>query len=98
MTRIVQISDTHLSPGKSHFASNWAPVAAFVREQRPDIVVHTGDVTVDGADVEADFAHCASLFAELDAPVHAVPGNHASHAGAGILGTTGGRSTSTAGA
>jgi 3',5'-cyclic AMP phosphodiesterase CpdA len=76
MTRIVQISDTHLSPGKSHFASNWAPVAAFVREQRPDIVVHTGDVTVDGADVEADFAHCASLFAELDAPVHAVPGNH----------------------
>lgn len=76
MTRIVQISDTHLSPGKRHFAANWNPLAAFVREQRPDLVVHTGDVTVDGADVEADLEHCAALMSGLGTPVHAVPGNH----------------------
>jgi 3',5'-cyclic AMP phosphodiesterase CpdA len=76
MTRIVQISDTHLSPGKTHFSANWQPLADFLRAAEPDLVVHTGDVTVDGADVEADFAHCASLFADLGAPVHAVPGNH----------------------
>ena len=76
MTRIVQISDTHLSPGKAHFASNWPPLRDFVRAQHPDLVVHTGDVTVDGADVEADLAYCATLLAELGVPVHAVPGNH----------------------
>ena len=76
MTRIVQISDTHLSPGKTHFAANWAPLAQFVRAQQPDLIVHTGDVTVDGADVEADLAHCATLLDQLGSPVHAVPGNH----------------------
>lgn len=76
MTRIVQLSDTHLSGGKTHFAANWPPIADFVRAQRPDFVIHTGDVTVDGADVEDDFVHCASLLAGLGVPVHAVPGNH----------------------
>ena len=50
--RIIQISDTHLSPGKAHFADNWAPLARWIGEQCPDLVIHTGDVTVDGADVE----------------------------------------------
>ena len=76
MTRIVQISDTHLSPCKSHFAANWAPLRQWIRAQRPALVVHTGDVTVDGADVDTDLAHCAAHFADLGIPVHAVPGNH----------------------
>ncbi len=76
MTRIVQISDTHLSPGKQHFAANWAPIREFVLAQHPDLVLHTGDVTVDGADVEADLVYCAGLFADLGTPVRAVPGNH----------------------
>ena len=50
--RIIQISDTHLSPGKAHFADNWPPLARWIAEQRPDLVIHTGDVTVDGADVD----------------------------------------------
>lgn len=76
MTRIVQISDTHLSPGKAHFAANWEPLRRWILAQQPDLVVHTGDVTVDGADVDEDFAHCARLFAGLGVPVHLVPGNH----------------------
>jgi 3',5'-cyclic AMP phosphodiesterase CpdA len=44
--------------------------------QEPDYVIHTGDVTVDGADVEEDLAHCATLFRELGVPVLLVPGNH----------------------
>ncbi|HEY1474936.1 MAG TPA: metallophosphoesterase, partial [Pseudolabrys sp.] len=47
--KLVQISDTHLSPGKAHFTDNWAPLAHWIAEQRPDLVIHTGDVTVDGA-------------------------------------------------
>ena len=76
MAVVVQISDTHLSPGKAHFAENWAPLAAWVRSLSPDLVVHTGDVTVDGADVEADFGYCTALLADLGVPVVCIPGNH----------------------
>jgi 3',5'-cyclic AMP phosphodiesterase CpdA len=74
--RIIQISDTHLSPGKAHFADNWAPLARWIAEQRPDLVIHTGDVTVDGADVEADLRYAAELMRALGVRFRAVPGNH----------------------
>jgi len=76
MKRVVQISDTHLSPFKAHFAANWEPLARWIRAQEPDYVIHTGDVTVDGADVEPELAHCAALFRDLGVPLLAVPGNH----------------------
>jgi 3',5'-cyclic AMP phosphodiesterase CpdA len=74
--RIIQISDTHLSPGKAHFADNWPPLARWIAEQRPDLVIHTGDVTVDGADVEADLQYAADLMRGLGVRFRAVPGNH----------------------
>jgi 3',5'-cyclic AMP phosphodiesterase CpdA len=40
------------------------------------LVIHTGDVTVDGADVEQDLQHAAELMRRLDVPFRAVPGNH----------------------
>jgi 3',5'-cyclic AMP phosphodiesterase CpdA len=76
MFRIVQLSDTHLGATKAHFAANWEPTAAWIRAQRPDLVVHTGDVTVDGADLEEDLSHCAALMRGLGLPFLAVPGNH----------------------
>jgi 3',5'-cyclic AMP phosphodiesterase CpdA len=74
--RIIQISDTHLSPGKTHFADNWPPLAAWVRDQRADLIIHTGDVTVDGAELEADLCYAAELMRDLGVPLRAVPGNH----------------------
>ena len=74
--KIIQISDTHLSPGKAHFADNWPPLADWIRTERPDLVVHTGDVTVDGADSEVDLRHAAALLRDLGVPVLSVPGNH----------------------
>jgi 3',5'-cyclic AMP phosphodiesterase CpdA len=76
MARIVQISDTHLSAQKAHFASNWAPLAGWVRQQRPDLIVHSGDVTLDGAGVEADMEYCRELLPELGSTVLCLPGNH----------------------
>jgi 3',5'-cyclic AMP phosphodiesterase CpdA len=76
MMRIIQISDTHLSRGKSHFAANWPPLAAWIARERPDLVIHTGDVTVDGADVEEDLEHAAALMHGLGIRFRAVPGNH----------------------
>jgi alkaline phosphatase D len=74
--RIIQISDTHLSPGKAHFTDNWVPLARWIAEQRPDLVIHTGDVTVDGADVEEDLRYAAELMRGLGVRFRAVPGNH----------------------
>jgi 3',5'-cyclic AMP phosphodiesterase CpdA len=74
--RIVQISDTHLSAGKRHFADNWPPLAAWIAGMRPDLLIHTGDVTVDGADSEDDLRHVAELMRGLGVPFRAVPGNH----------------------
>lgn len=76
MLRVLQISDTHLSPTKQHFACNWEPLRAWLAEQKPDLVIHTGDVTVDGADQDEDMGHCAGLLAGLGVPVLSVPGNH----------------------
>ena len=76
MTRILQISDTHLSPAKPHFTGNWAPLAAWIAEQRADLVIHTGDVTIDGADDETDLRHCAGLMRDLGVRFRALPGNH----------------------
>ena len=76
MQRVVQISDTHLSPTKPHFACNWEPLKSWVTAQGPDLIVHTGDVTVDGADLDQDMRHCRGLLDALGAPVLSVPGNH----------------------
>jgi 3',5'-cyclic AMP phosphodiesterase CpdA len=76
MTRVLQISDTHLSPAKRHFGANWPPLRDWIARQDADLIVHTGDVTVDGADHEEDLAHCAGLLQGLGVPVLCVPGNH----------------------
>jgi len=76
MFKVVQISDTHISESKPHFADNWPKLAEWVRKQSPDLVVHTGDVTVDGADHERELEYCAGLMNQLGSPWLAVPGNH----------------------
>ena len=71
--RVVQITDTHLSRGKAHFADNWAPLARWIDAQRPDLVIHTGDVTVDGAAVDDDMAYAAGLLRGLGVRFRALP-------------------------
>jgi 3',5'-cyclic AMP phosphodiesterase CpdA len=76
MTRILQISDTHLSRTKPHFAPNFAPLRDWVLRQDADLVIHTGDLTVNGADDEADMRDGAALMRSLGVTFLAVPGNH----------------------
>ena len=76
MFKVVQISDTHISEAKAHFAGNWPLLADWVRAQSPDLVIHTGDVTVDGAEHERELEYCAGLMRGLGIPWLAVPGNH----------------------
>ncbi|WEX74417.1 metallophosphoesterase [Sinorhizobium numidicum] len=74
--KIVQISDTHLSPSKCHFNDNWEPVARWIDTLGADLVVHTGDLTIDGADQEEDILFAMELLRKLSVPVLIVPGNH----------------------
>jgi 3',5'-cyclic AMP phosphodiesterase CpdA len=74
--RVIQISDTHLSAAKPHFADNWLSLAAWIADQHPDLVIHTGDATVDGAGTEAELAYVAGLMNALGVRWRAVPGNH----------------------
>jgi len=63
--KLIQISDTHLGRDKPLFADNWAPFAAWSAVQHPDLVIHTGDVTFDGAGVEVDLSYAARLMDQL---------------------------------
>ncbi len=74
--RIIQITDTHLSPAKTHFNGNWRPLAEWIEAQQPDLVIHTGDLALDGADIENDLVFSMQLMTELRFPLLIVPGNH----------------------
>ncbi|GGA86357.1 phosphohydrolase [Brucella endophytica] len=74
--KIVQITDTHFSPNKPHFNDNWEPLASWIEAERPDLVIHTGDLTVDGANREDDIAFSLDQMRQISAPVLIVPGNH----------------------
>jgi alkaline phosphatase D len=74
--KIIQITDTHFSPGKPHFNGNWEPLARFIEESGADLVIHTGDLTVDGADKDEDISFSMDLMRQISVPMLLVPGNH----------------------
>ena len=73
---VAQVSDTHLGARTQLFRTNFDRVVQAIEDLHPDLVVATGDQTLDGADQDADMALAAAQFARLAPPVHFVPGNH----------------------
>jgi 3',5'-cyclic AMP phosphodiesterase CpdA len=75
--RIVQISDTHLSHRGGIGYRNFEELAAFINDElRPDLVVHTGDVSMLDPDSEADRAAARDLLRLISVPLRVLPGNH----------------------
>ena len=74
--RIVHVSDSHLGPGVPYADEHWDAVVAHVATMRPDLVVHTGDVSLDGASGRDDLAHSRERVGMLPVPWLALPGNH----------------------
>ena len=74
--RVIQISDCHLSREKSWFVPNFEAIARVINAERPDLVVNTGDVALDGQNREDDLAFARECHATLGVPCRAVPGNH----------------------
>ncbi|WP_119418196.1 metallophosphoesterase family protein [Desertibaculum subflavum] len=74
--RIAQISDTHLSLTKPYFVENFRGIAAALGAARPDLVINTGDVSLDGAGREEDLAAARGFHEALRLRWRAIPGNH----------------------
>jgi hypothetical protein len=74
--RIAQISDTHLSRDKPLFVANFERVAAHVAALRPDLVVNTGDMALDGVIRPDDLVEARRLHDACELPVRFIPGNH----------------------
>ncbi len=73
---IAQISDSHLSAAKPFFAANFAAACAAIAARGADLVVNTGDITLNGADDDSDFVEARRLHDLLPLPWRAIPGNH----------------------
>jgi 3',5'-cyclic AMP phosphodiesterase CpdA len=74
--RIVVISDTHLAPRAASLLDNWRVVSRWILGAAPDLVVHLGDISLDGASNPGELAESARIFADLGVPIRFLPGNH----------------------
>jgi Icc protein len=74
--RIAQISDTHLGREKPFFVANFLHVGRHLAASRPDLVLNSGDMSLDGSACEDDLAESRRLHNVLDLPVRYIPGNH----------------------
>ena len=74
--RIAQISDTHLSEAKPYFVDNFVRIGEALRAAKPDLVINTGDISLDGASEERDLAASRLLHDALGLPLRFLPGNH----------------------
>lgn len=76
MPRLIHITDTHLSPRQGFFFGNFARVTRAINSERADLVVNTGDLSINGAEIEDDLAFARHCHREIATPVRFVPGNH----------------------
>ncbi len=76
MTRILVLSDPHLSPTHGFFWDNWATACDAANAMTPAAVVVTGDLCINGPDSDAEIAFAATALSRLAPWALALPGNH----------------------
>lgn len=76
MPSIAVVSDSHLSPANPDGDRNWDAVVDHVARTEPDLVLHAGDISADGMDLDADLIHAKAQLDRLPVPWLAIPGNH----------------------
>jgi 3',5'-cyclic AMP phosphodiesterase CpdA len=74
--RAILVSDTHLSPDAPEAGANWASVVRHIAAAAPDLVIHLGDLSMDGARDPRDLDYARRQLDLLPVPWHVVPGNH----------------------
>ena len=74
--RVILVSDTHLSASAPRAQVNWDAVVSYVGACSPDLVIHLGDLSLDGARDAVDLRHGRTQLDRLPVAWRAVPGNH----------------------
>jgi 3',5'-cyclic AMP phosphodiesterase CpdA len=74
--RVILVSDTHLAASAPRAQANWDAVLGYVRATGPDLVIHLGDLSQDGARGAADLRYGRAQLGRLPVPWRAVAGNH----------------------
>jgi predicted phosphodiesterase len=74
--RVVVVSDTHLSLVTPEAGANWDCIVRYVTQVQPDLVIHLGDLTLDGSHSRTDLQLGRRQLDRLPVPWHAIPGNH----------------------
>ena len=75
-THVMLVSDTHLSPTAPTAQSNWEAVLRAIAAAAPDLVIHLGDLSLDGAHDLGDLEFGRRQLDRLPARWRVVPGNH----------------------
>ena len=73
---VAHISDTHLGARCTDFESNFQALLGELARTQPDLMVNTGDLTINGVGEPADHAHARRLHERLVATWRVLPGNH----------------------
>jgi predicted phosphodiesterase len=74
--RLAVVSDTHLSRVTPEAQANWEAVLRYLAADPPDLVIHAGDLTVDGTHDGRDLSDARQQLERLPVPWRAIPGNH----------------------
>ncbi len=74
--RLTQITDTHLGARFPEFVENFHRISQHIDDNRPDLVINSGDVAFDGPDHPDDLDFAKALHDALPVDCRYLPGNH----------------------
>lgn len=74
--KILHISDCHLSERRPFFHHNWEVLLDTILDEAPDLVICSGDMSIDGSHYPNELAYAAAQFGRIGTEVAFVPGNH----------------------
>lgn len=74
--RLIQISDPHLSRQHAFFQANFRHAVAHAAAAAPDLVVSSGDLSLEGAERPDDLVFAAAEHARITVPLRVLAGNH----------------------
>lgn len=74
--RLTQITDTHLGAQFPDFVENFHRVCQHIDDNRPDLVINSGDVAFDGPDHPEDLDFAKAQHDALPVDCRYLPGNH----------------------
>jgi 3',5'-cyclic AMP phosphodiesterase CpdA len=75
-SRVVVVSDSHLTARVANTDRNWEAALRHIDAAAPDLVIHVGDLSMNGTHDPQDLRHGLAQMKRVPAPWRVVPGNH----------------------